>query len=123
VTLPLLGSGLVVGTMGAAGGVLTAVLGAALGSGVMWLVGAVYLRLRRRPGLGAGDVKMMAGIGAAVGPLLIAWVTLLASTLALLDAALLAGGFRHLEATHRIAFGCFLALAGGAVWLLGGVAG
>jgi leader peptidase (prepilin peptidase)/N-methyltransferase len=122
-TLPLLGSGLVVGTMGATGDLRSALMGAALGCGVMWLVGTLYLRLRRRPGLGAGDVKMMAGIGAAVGPLLIAWVTLLASAVALLDAALLAGGFRLLEATQRIAFGSFLALAGGAVWLLGGLIG
>jgi hypothetical protein len=62
----------------------------------------------------------MAGIGAAVGPLAIAWVTLLASSIALIDAAVRAGGFRRLDAADRIAFGCFLAVAGGAVWLMGG---
>jgi hypothetical protein len=63
---------------------------------------------------------MMAGIGATVGPLSIAWVTLLASSIALIDAAARAGAFRRLNPSGQIAFGCFLALAGGAVWLLGG---
>jgi len=44
-----------------------AALGAILGSGLLWLVGAVYAALRRKEGLGFGDVKMMAVVGAFLG--------------------------------------------------------
>jgi leader peptidase (prepilin peptidase)/N-methyltransferase len=118
-TIVLLASGLVIGSASAAGW-WYAVFGAAIGPGVFWILGAAYLRLRGRAGLGFGDVKMMAGIGAAVGPLSIAWVTLLASSIALVDTAVRAGGVQRLNRARRIAFGCFLALAGGAVWLAGG---
>lgn len=45
-----------------------ALLGAALGSGLLWAVGEGYFRLRGREGMGLGDVKMMAMAGAFMGP-------------------------------------------------------
>src|SRR5207253_8665453 len=36
-----------------------AILGAAFSSGSIWLVGAMYQKLRHREGLGFGDVKMI----------------------------------------------------------------
>ncbi len=42
-------------------------LGAVLGGGLLYLVSEVYLRLRKHEGMGMGDVKMMAMIGAFVG--------------------------------------------------------
>jgi leader peptidase (prepilin peptidase)/N-methyltransferase len=47
--------------------VLQAVFGAAVSSALLWLVGVLYLRLRKREGLGFGDVKMVAMIGAFLG--------------------------------------------------------
>jgi len=44
-----------------------AVLGAAAGSGLLWLVAEGYFRLRGREGMGLGDVKMMAAVGAFLG--------------------------------------------------------
>ncbi|MGA7622329.1 MAG: prepilin peptidase [Candidatus Acidiferrales bacterium] len=44
-----------------------AVLGAALGSGLLWLVSETYFRLRGREGMGLGDVKMMLMAGAFLG--------------------------------------------------------
>ncbi len=44
-----------------------AVLGAAAGSGLLWVVAEGYFRLRGRDGMGLGDVKMMAMAGAFLG--------------------------------------------------------
>ena len=48
-------------------GLLDAALGAGLASGSLWAVAAVYNRVRHREGLGFGDVKMVAMIGAFLG--------------------------------------------------------
>jgi leader peptidase (prepilin peptidase)/N-methyltransferase len=42
-------------------------LGAAIGYGVPWLIAEIYYRLRDREGLGAGDFKLLAVIGALLG--------------------------------------------------------
>jgi leader peptidase (prepilin peptidase)/N-methyltransferase len=44
-----------------------AVLGAIAGGGSLWLVGAVWKKLRGVEAMGLGDVKMMAGVGALLG--------------------------------------------------------
>jgi len=44
-----------------------AVLGAAFGSGLLWLVSEAYFRWRGREGMGFGDVKMMLMAGAFLG--------------------------------------------------------
>ena len=48
-------------------GVLDALLGAAFGSFLLWAVAVLYKRVRGREGLGMGDVKMMAMVGAFLG--------------------------------------------------------
>lgn len=104
---------------GAAPALWQGVLGAALGAGVFWLIGAAYLALRGRPGLGAGDVRLMGGIGAGLGPLALPWVALIGAgaglALALLRAAVRG---RRPRATARLPFGAFLAAAAAAVWVL-----
>lgn len=44
-----------------------AVFGAALGGGSLWLVGAIWKRLRGVDAMGLGDVKMMFAVGALLG--------------------------------------------------------
>jgi len=45
-----------------------ALLGAALGSGLLWIVSDLYFRFRGREGMGLGDIKMMLMAGAFLGP-------------------------------------------------------
>jgi leader peptidase (prepilin peptidase)/N-methyltransferase len=44
-----------------------AALGAIAGSGLLWIVAEGYFRIRGREGMGLGDVKMMAAVGAFLG--------------------------------------------------------
>jgi leader peptidase (prepilin peptidase)/N-methyltransferase len=48
-------------------GLLDGLLGAAFGSFLLWAVAATYKRVRGREGMGMGDVKMMAMVGAFLG--------------------------------------------------------
>jgi len=49
-------------------------LGAAVGSGALYAVGWLYLKLRKVDGMGLGDVKLMAMVGAFLGPALTLFV-------------------------------------------------
>jgi leader peptidase (prepilin peptidase) / N-methyltransferase len=46
---------------------MDALLGAAVGSSLLWVVGEAYFRMRGREGMGLGDVKMMLMAGAFLG--------------------------------------------------------
>jgi leader peptidase (prepilin peptidase)/N-methyltransferase len=48
-------------------GVLQSLLGAALGSFLLWAAAAAYKLIRKRDGMGMGDVKMMVMVGAFLG--------------------------------------------------------
>ena len=61
-------------------GLLDALLGAAFGSFLLWAVAALYKRVRGREGMGMGDVKMMAMVGAFLG-VRRAFLTILLGTL------------------------------------------
>ena len=61
-------------------GLLDGVLGAAFGSLLLWGVAEAYKRVRGREGMGMGDVKMMAMVGAFLG-LRGAFLTILLGTL------------------------------------------
>lgn len=87
-----------------------AILGAAFGSGLLWLVSEAYFRLRGREGMGLGDVKMMLMAGAFLGAkrtlLTILAGSLLGSVLGV--AVILA---RRKEADYELPFGTFLGMA------------
>ena len=86
----------------------------------LWLVRAVYFRVRQREGLGLGDVKLAAVAGAWIGWQSLSDVILLAAALAL-SLAIALGLMRgkELSAAARIPFGCFLAPSIWLVWALG----
>ncbi len=89
---------------------LDALLGAALGSGLLWLVSEAYFRLRGREGMGMGDVKMMLMVGAFLGAkrtlLTIFAGSLLGSILGLAFMAV-----RRKDSNYELPFGTFLGMA------------
>ena len=62
-------------------GLLASLIGVAAGGGVLWAVGEAYFRIRGEEGMGMGDVKMLAMVGAFLGWQLML-VTLLVASLA-----------------------------------------
>ena len=89
-----------------------ALLGAALGGGGLWLLAQLWVLLRHEEGMGLGDVKMLAMVGAFLG-----WqgviVTVFLGSLAgaVVGLSLIAAG--RLDLGSRLPFGVFL--AGGAM--------
>jgi leader peptidase (prepilin peptidase)/N-methyltransferase len=99
-------------------GLRSSLLGVLLGGGVLWATGALYQKVRGVEGMGMGDVKMLAMIGAVLGwPLML--LTLVWSSLAggLVGAVLLL--FRADARTTALPFGAFLAPAALAASLVG----
>jgi len=120
-TLPLVAAGLVVAWLAQPRAILDNAAGAAIGYALFSLVAWAYRRWRGRDGLGAGDAKLLAALGAWVGASGLPSVVLLASLMAL-AAALAVRSFRLKGALHdRVAFGPALAAAGWLVWLYGPV--
>jgi leader peptidase (prepilin peptidase)/N-methyltransferase len=87
-----------------------ALLGAAIASGLLWLVAEGYFRLRGREGMGLGDVKMMAMAGAFLG-VQRALLTILAGSLlgSLIGAAII--GIGRKGSDFELPFGTFLGAA------------
>jgi leader peptidase (prepilin peptidase)/N-methyltransferase len=111
--------GLVLGLMFAAAGgwsaLLTAVIGAAVGFGLLWLVGTVGTWAFKEEAMGGGDIKMMAMVGAFVGwqgVLLTIFMGALAGTAIFLPMSL-AGRKK------QVPFGVFLALGAAITFLVG----
>ena len=99
--------------------VAEAALGAALPTFVLWLGGWLYWKLRHREGLGLGDVKLMAMVGAFLG--------LRGALLTLIVGALLGSvvGYACIRIAHKdpasyeLPFGTFLGIAAIAVSFAG----
>src|SRR5277367_6065005 len=84
-----------------------AILGAAVGSGLLWLVSEAYFKLRGREGMGLGDVKMMLMAGAFLGAKR-TLLTILAGSLlgSVLGVAIILA--RRKDADYELPFGTFL---------------
>ena len=110
-TLSLLWAGLLVNVMDLFTDLASAVIGAFVGYAVLWGVYQVHRLLRGIEGLGYGDFKLLAGIGAWLGWQDLALVVMVGALSGLVWALV-----RHkregLRATTEIPFGPFLALGG-----------
>ena len=111
ITLPLLWAGLIVNLFGLFAPLQDAVIGAIAGYLVFWTIYQVHFRLTGREGLGYGDFKLLAAIGAWTGWELLPITILVASLTGTLFAVALMIG-RKLNLRAPMSFGPFLAFAG-----------
>ena len=95
------------------------VLAAVVFAGFLWIVGEAYYRIRGVEGLGFGDVKMMAMIGAFLGSSATALVLVLGCWLATLG-GVLAVAFYAKDRNHAIPLGAYFAAAALLVLFAGG---
>lgn len=96
-----------------------ALLGAALGYGILWTVNALFRLVRKKEGMGYGDFKLLAGLGAWTGAIQLLPIILVSSVLAIL-AAVIMRLTKCQDFSVPIPFGPFLALAGFLSLLWGG---
>ena len=109
ITLPGIVVGFLFSLVSGEPGWLSSLIGIVAGGGFLWLMIEVWFRIRKVEGMGFGDVKMMAMIGAFLGWQL-AFVTLVMASVAgsILGVALIASG--RGELSTKLPFGTFLAL-------------
>ena len=95
-----------------------ALLGAAFGSSLLWLVAELYFRLRKREGMGLGDVKMMLMAGAFLG-LKRTLLTILAGSVlgSVLGVAFMVA--KRKDSDYELPFGTFLGMAAVLVMFFG----
>jgi leader peptidase (prepilin peptidase)/N-methyltransferase len=118
ITLPGIAAGLLLSTITDPPGLRDALIGTVLGGGVLYAIAWGYYLWRREEGLGMGDVKMLAMIGAFLGWKMVL-VTLVLSSFsgAIIGVALIA----LQRGTMKLAlpFGTFLAAGAVAAMLVG----
>jgi leader peptidase (prepilin peptidase) / N-methyltransferase len=119
-TLPLLWAGMAAAALGWLPGLtlLQSFMGAAVGYLALWSVYWVFKLATGKEGMGYGDFKLLAALGAWLGMQAILPIVLMASVLgALVGLAMKAGG--ALRQGKFVPFGPFLAGGGAVVMLLG----
>jgi leader peptidase (prepilin peptidase) / N-methyltransferase len=91
-------------------GLTDAILGVIAGGGILWVIGEAYYRYSGQEGMGGGDVKMLAMIGAFLGWKLVILTLVLSSFLGaiigVLVIAIRRGGMKY-----ALPYGTFLSLA------------
>jgi len=117
-TWPLLAAGLAAGWGGFGPPLQSRLIGAAAGFAALFLVARLYRALRGREGLGGGDPKLFAAIGAWLGWAQLPLVLVGAGLLGL--AALLLKCLRGqtVAATDRLPLGTLMALAAWPIWIV-----
>jgi len=109
-----LGAGLALSLLPGPPSFLTSVIGAALGFGVLLVVGLLGEWVFKKPAMGGGDIKMMAMVGAFLGPagaMLTIFIGALAGTLVFAPLSL--------KTKREVPFGVFLGLGAAIAFLFG----
>jgi leader peptidase (prepilin peptidase)/N-methyltransferase len=109
VTLPGILVGLAFSTM-LPPGLTDALIGTLVGGGILWVIGEAYYRYAGQEGMGGGDVKMLAMIGAFLGWQLVILTLVLSSILGSIIGVIVLtvrrGGMKY-----ALPYGTFLSLA------------
>ena len=109
-------------------GLTSSLIGAAVGYGFFWLLSWGYFKAKGRMGLGGGDVKLLAMLGAFLGPMAVFHVILISSLLGSVIGISYAAWLKYRGQSESlmgvaIPFGPFLVVAALYVYLLGDVLG
>ena len=115
-TLPLIFLGLTLGMWTTNVVLLDRVIGAAVGYGALLAIALGYRALRGREGLGLGDAKLLAGIGAWFGWQALPFVLLIASVVALLVVGIGAVRGARVDRMTKVPLGTFLCIAAVPGW-------
>jgi leader peptidase (prepilin peptidase) / N-methyltransferase len=90
--------------------IVSSLIGAAIGGGLLWAVREAYFRVRGVEGMGFGDVKMMAMVGAFIGTALTLFTILIGSVLgSVIGVAVMRFGGK--DRNYELPFGTFLGFA------------
>ena len=109
-----LGAGLALALLPGPPSILTSLIGAALGFGVLLAVGVLGEWVFKKPAMGGGDIKMMAMVGAFLGPagaMLTIFLGALAGTIVFAPLSL--------KTKKEVPFGVFLGLGAAIAFLFG----
>ncbi len=111
ITLPLLWAGLIANTFGTFTDLRSAVLGAAGGYLLLWTVYWGFRLIAKKEGMGYGDFKLLAALGAWLGWQVLPLIVLLSSVVgAAIGITLIV--FKGRDHSVPLAFGPYLAIAG-----------
>lgn len=116
-TYSLLWTGLLLSVLGGPISPSSAILGALCGYLSLWSLAALFKLLTGKDGMGGGDFKLLAALGAWLGASQLPLVVLLASLSGL--AIVLVASLLQRRLVRQIPFGPSLALAGFLCWLYG----
>jgi leader peptidase (prepilin peptidase)/N-methyltransferase len=119
-TLPLLWTGLLANVLGAApiASLRDAVIGAIAGYLALWFVYWAFKLIRGKEGMGYGDFKLLAALGAWLGWQMLPLIVLLSSVVgAAIGISLVV--FKGRDHQTPLAFGPYLAIAGGIALFFG----
>ncbi len=100
--------------------VAESLLGAGLPAGFLWLGGMIFEKIRHKEGLGLGDVKMMAMVGAFLGLRATLLTLILGSIAGSLIGLIYIRVTKQDAASYQLPFGTFLGFAAIFVALAGG---
>jgi len=118
ITLPLLGAGLAVNAVDGFTELTSALIGAAAGYGILWAVFQAFRIATGKEGMGYGDFKLLAALGAWMGWQMLPLIVLLsAGTGAIIGITMLV--LKRQERNQPVPFGPYLA-GGGWLTLLWG---
>lgn len=117
-TLPLIPAGLAVALLGAGPDWRERAIGAVVGYLLLAGIAALYRSLRGREGLGGGDPKLIAGLGAWLGWQQLPYLLLGAGVLGLVAIALKRARGEAVSATDTLPLGALLASVAWPLWLL-----
>lgn len=108
-TLPLAGLGLLVNTQSLFASPIQSIWGYVIGFMSLWLVYIIFKLVTGKEGMGYGDFKLLAALGAWLGPLMLPLIILLSSLVGAIIGIVL---LKVRKENQPFAFGPFLAIAG-----------